>query len=375
MESTSTAPSSVDDITWHIYVGTISTIVPATLVVILRLAARHVSRAGLWWDDHTIVVALILNWAMAALRWAQILLHYYGADSHSLPPEKVQGFGKLFIAVQLIYFLNAVFTKASLLLLYHRIFGVVQGFRWVLWISGFIVIAYWLANTLVTIFQCWPISKLWNPNYEGHCINIGAFGRWSGVANVIIDIVILCLPYPMAWRLQTTLRQKMILTGIFLLGTFVCIISILRVTSFDYRNLGDGTYKNIEPATWSSIEQSVGIICACLPTLRPFFRWLYGASRKSTKNRDSGMSEFPKQPLACRTSQAGTAVDEENALGLADLPAADEREAWKEVRRSQVQVGLGNERPLSQETVGSHLSRDFRTGRIGILEPRPSSFA
>ncbi|KAJ5288743.1 hypothetical protein N7478_001773 [Penicillium angulare] len=374
MES-STTPSSSDDITWHIYVGTISTIVPATLAVILRLTARHVSRAGLWWDDHTIVIALILNWAMVALKWAQILLDYYGPDSYYLPPEKVQGFGKVFLALQLIYFLNAVFTKASLLLLYYRIFGVVQGFRWTLWISGFIVIAYWLANTLVTIFQCWPIAKLWNPDYEGHCINIGAFGRWSGVANVIIYILILCLPYPMAWRLQTTLRQKIILTGIFLLGALlpsVVIVSILRVTSFDYENLGYGTYKNIEPATWSSIEQSVGIICACLPTLRPFFRWLYGASRKSTRNRGSGMSEFPKQtPLACRTSQAE--ADEENILGLADLPARDEREAWQEVRRSQ--VGVENDRPSSQGTVGSHISQDFQAGKIGISEPRPSSFA
>jgi hypothetical protein len=47
------------DISWHILVGTIVTIVPATLCVILRFISRHVSCAGLWWDDYTIAAALV----------------------------------------------------------------------------------------------------------------------------------------------------------------------------------------------------------------------------------------------------------------------------------------------------------------------------
>ena len=140
----------------------------------------------------------------------------------------------------------------------------------------------------------------------------------------------------------------------------VCIVSILRVTSFDYSNLGDGTYKNIEPATWSSIEQSVGIICACLPTLRPFFRWLYGTSRKSTRNRDSAMSEFPKQtPLACRTYHG----DEENALGLVNLPAE------RQVSSSQGNKGKQREynRPISQETSGSSISQNTFDEQPGTM--------
>ena len=52
MASTTTPPR--DDIARRIYVGTITTIVPATIVVILRYIARYLARAGLWWDDHTI---------------------------------------------------------------------------------------------------------------------------------------------------------------------------------------------------------------------------------------------------------------------------------------------------------------------------------
>lgn len=47
------------DITWHIYVGTIAAIVPATIAVALRFFARYVSSAGFWWDDYTIVLSLV----------------------------------------------------------------------------------------------------------------------------------------------------------------------------------------------------------------------------------------------------------------------------------------------------------------------------
>lgn len=66
MASTTSLPS--DDIAWRIYVGTITTIVPATIVVILRYIARYVARAGLWWDDYTIVAALVSTQAFSILQ-------------------------------------------------------------------------------------------------------------------------------------------------------------------------------------------------------------------------------------------------------------------------------------------------------------------
>jgi hypothetical protein len=48
-----------DNISWRIWVGTTTTVVPATLAVTLRFTARYVSRAGFWWDDYTILVALV----------------------------------------------------------------------------------------------------------------------------------------------------------------------------------------------------------------------------------------------------------------------------------------------------------------------------
>lgn len=48
-----------DDIAYRIWIGTIVTVVPATVITALRFIARTVSRVGLWWDDYTIAVALV----------------------------------------------------------------------------------------------------------------------------------------------------------------------------------------------------------------------------------------------------------------------------------------------------------------------------
>ena len=54
-----TAQVPDDDISYRIWAGTIVTVVPATLVVALRIVARLVSHVGLWWDDCTIMVSLV----------------------------------------------------------------------------------------------------------------------------------------------------------------------------------------------------------------------------------------------------------------------------------------------------------------------------
>lgn len=57
----------------------------------------------------------------------------------------------------------------------------------------------------------------------------------------------------------------------------------------------DWSYYNTVPATWSSIEVNVGIICASLPPLRAFvsrlFPTLFGTSlrQRSTPNRGTSM--------------------------------------------------------------------------------------
>lgn len=96
-------------IAYRIWVGTIVTIVPATFGVVLRFLGRHVSRAGFWWDDYTIAIALVgcavddcsallmclpqvFNWAMAILRWVQVIYWGFGRHVNFLSEEDVHSY-------------------------------------------------------------------------------------------------------------------------------------------------------------------------------------------------------------------------------------------------------------------------------------------
>lgn len=114
-----------------------------------------------------------------------------------------------------------VLTKPSLPLFYYQTFGVVSCFCWALWVSGNLIISYYIACIITSVAGRLPVAKFWKAkfwNLDRTCIDEAAFFRWNCVANMILDAAVLYLPYVMARRLQATMRQKDILAGMFLLG-------------------------------------------------------------------------------------------------------------------------------------------------------------
>jgi hypothetical protein len=156
-----------------------------------------------------------------------------------------------------------------------------------------------------------------------------------------------------------------------LINNSVCVVSVLRVTSFDFDNLDNPTYDSVVPSTWSSIEQSVGIICACLPTIRPLLRWLTGSSGSSIRKRDSCSSEFPQRsPLSGRRSQ----TDEENSLD----PLASPRSPTPLVSQMNTEHNRVSSSPAMdaiEDQGHSSWTLEESNGHTERHIPRPESFA
>lgn len=116
------------------------------------------------------------------------------------------------LALQILYFATACAIKTSLILLYYRLFGIVRWFRSLLGVMWLLVLAYFIADTLIAIFECSPIGFYWDKSIKGgSCINQNAFYRWNGVANLLIDFSILILPMMIIWRLNLNTRSKITL--------------------------------------------------------------------------------------------------------------------------------------------------------------------
>ena len=120
-----------------------------------------------------------------------------------------------------IYYCPLIFTtKLSISLLYLRIFVPNhRGPRYhitnaLIWINLLIYIAI----MLLSIFQCIPRSRIWNPLVPGYCINLGVCQTISASMNVFSDVAMLLQPIESIWRLQMATKRKLGVTSIFAVG-------------------------------------------------------------------------------------------------------------------------------------------------------------
>lgn len=90
--------------------------------------------------------------------------------------------------------------------------------------------AWSLAVVLVSIFQCQPIQKAFDPFMtQGHCIDNTKFFIGNAVPNILTDVLILFLPVYEIRKLHLPRGQRVALASIFLLGAGVVGISAVRL--------------------------------------------------------------------------------------------------------------------------------------------------
>ena len=120
-------------------------------------------------------------------------------------------------AASLLYALAVTSAKLSILLYYGRIFTLGR-FRQALYAVGSICTLWCVLVVFVTLFQCSPVRKGWEPGLEGSCLNLRTIYYGTAISNMILDVIINVLPVKMVWKLQLPLRQRMLLMVIMGLG-------------------------------------------------------------------------------------------------------------------------------------------------------------
>jgi hypothetical protein len=175
----------------------------------------------------------------------------------------------------LIYNLAQIVTKMSFLLQYRRIFQEGGRTRRVC-IALLIFLACWgVTQEVLVAFACVPTS-LFIPSQVPICINSLMVYYLTSVMNIVTDFIVFTVPLPAIRSLHLPHRQKLLVTGIFCLGFFTCIISIVRLFFLHLTiNTVDPTWDNVPSAWLSVVELNCGILCASLPPLRALLRRLH----------------------------------------------------------------------------------------------------
>jgi hypothetical protein len=122
------------------------------------------------------------------------------------------------LADEYVYVLNLTIIKLSILSMYRRLFPS-RTIRVATGVLGGISVTWALSYIVVISLQCMPLQKWWAPGTEGTCLDLFAIYLGNAIPNIFTDVSILALPITQVWRLQVRLWQRIVLIGIFLLGS------------------------------------------------------------------------------------------------------------------------------------------------------------
>jgi hypothetical protein len=202
-------------------------IVLATASVALRFMFRATSKLHWMLDDWTIVIAMLFTNADAACYlWA--LKSGFGQHIYVLEPEVLEQFFKILFVTFLFYGAAVTFVKFSVLLFYNRIFPQNNFKRWLIAL-GVLSFLWWVAILLVTVLECSPIQKIWDPLVPGKCIPYLDLFIALQVLNIILDTAILALPIKAVSKLQMSVANKWSVGGTFALGGLSVVFAIVRL--------------------------------------------------------------------------------------------------------------------------------------------------
>ncbi|CAI0653346.1 unnamed protein product [Colletotrichum noveboracense] len=290
----------------------------ALLAVIMRTYTRVFLLRRFGIDDGAAILTFFL---LFACYFAVVINLRNGLGTHVylLTEDQIKEYLRTFYTAVVFYNAALAGVKMTFLLQYWRLFAV-QTMRRLLFGAMILVGGWSMSQVLVEVLICIPTNAFWDKSVRGSCIPNYPLWYINAAGNIATDLIVFFLPFPVIGGLKLPSRQKCALGGIFCLGFLVdstCVISAVRIQHL--HQAADFTWENVQTAGWSIGEVSSGLICACLPTLRPLvvkfmpslLNFVSGSSRHRMQQgfsfkRTASVAKQPEAELAIIPREIGT---------------------------------------------------------------------
>lgn len=279
---------SVPDRGLAVFAVTVTTLVVGTFFFVARIVCRTLIVRRVSWDDYFMIIAWFL--AVGLTTTIDVGTRFgLGKFDVDIPDEDRLPLRKTEYVFSVLYNPALMALKTSILVFYLRLSkNTQQVLRVASWVVLGIVNIAGIVLTLLNIFQCRPVQAAFSLD-SGHtqCIPLLTEFICSAPVNIVTDLAILALPIPVLTGMRLPKRQKYILVFTFSLGVFVTIVDVVRIyylqqaittmpstaTSSDpsaiFGDSPDFAWNASLSLMWSAVEVNVGMICACIPTLKP----------------------------------------------------------------------------------------------------------
>lgn len=117
-----------------------------------------------------------------------------------------------------------------------------------------------------------PISSYWDLTADHRdCIPEGPPLVVQSTLNVVTDFMIYALPIPTLFSLSLPWNQRIGLVVLFSVGGVIVVAGSFRAYWIHYTlfETYDATWEGYNIWIWTAIETNVGVICGCIPALKP----------------------------------------------------------------------------------------------------------
>ncbi|KAI0127865.1 hypothetical protein BJ170DRAFT_694612 [Xylariales sp. AK1849] len=270
----------------------------ALAAVVLRFVGRRISKTNIWWDDRLVIIGLVATGAFCSTLLVDLPTDEE-MSGKPIPASLMVKNSKISYVAEIFYYLNQLSLKYSILFFYWRIFSASRYMRVAIYCVGCYVALWFISSFVVTILQCIPVQAIWDPAFAdgAHCADLNAFFFGTAIPNILADIFLILLPIPQVLELKITKAQKLFVIFVFLLGGFVIVASIVRLrflllVDFDTFPVN---WMMDDSVIWTAVENCCGVICVCLPSLRPILHLLpWQSVRQAFQRNTSSINPWNK---------------------------------------------------------------------------------
>ncbi|KAI9755871.1 MAG: hypothetical protein M1815_004532 [Lichina confinis] len=284
-----------EDISSISRIGMITAFAVAFAVVSLRFYARAAMMGSFGLDDWLMVVTTVF--AATTLAMCMLVLHY-GAGRHiaSIPPSQLAVLYKHLVGLQLIYHLGLYVLRVSGLAFYARLWKNADRSRTHMMMGFIFVTVVATAQSLILGLQCIPLKALWKDG-PGRCLTQYSVFISTAAMTIVCDSLVLLIPLRIIWHLKMTVRRKVALGVVLLLGVLAVLMSVVRIIAMvPAVTRDDPTWYYASVLFWSSVEMSSAMVALSAPALKPLFGTLISGTTQGTRNHSS---------YRCRKGQSG----------------------------------------------------------------------
>jgi hypothetical protein len=238
-------------------------IVLSWIFVLTRLVFKIFNKLSIELDDWTILATTIVGTALTAVTIGGTIKHGLGKDLWTLEPEEITTMLVYFEVVAVLYFITLTLLKLSILFFYIKVFTTPEAQR-LLWGTAVFTLVWGAMYVILAIFQCRPISYFWNQwdgTHKGSCLNINAITSSNAGFSIVLDFWSLGIPLWQLRGLKLHWKKKVGVALMFGVGTFVTIVSILRLQALVYfAKSTNVSWEFYDVSIWSTIELGVGVM-------------------------------------------------------------------------------------------------------------------